>query len=70
MCVYCVNKIEPSVLGLRAKILVRRIQTIKTLTNKILVVAMCYKIKEMSNVIKNNMGKEVYGGIALAMVIG
>lgn len=31
---------------------------------------MCYKIKEMSNVIKNNMGKEVYGGIALAMVIG
>lgn len=52
----CVNKIDRA-LGFGAYILVRGIQGIKILTNKVLGTDMCYTIKDLSNVTKNNTGK-------------
>lgn len=45
------------------------IQKIKILTNEVLDTDRHYKIKELGNVIKNNLRKEIHEGVTLAMVI-
>lgn len=68
LCAYNVNTRDRA-LGLRDNILVNHMQAIKILTNKILDTTMWYKIKKLSNGIKNNVGEKVHRGIALAMIV-